>query len=110
MTLPPISSVQQKRSCRLVLFVFRILILQPHVFYNALLDTIIAAKRSAVETEANNVISCCQGTTDSHILDHALATLKSLVTSLKAHTYNQSNENSSPSTFITVNAFAPAQK
>lgn len=48
------------------------------------IDAVVNAKRSAFQAEADKVTVLAQVTTNSHILDYALATLTTLVASLKA--------------------------
>ena len=73
--------------------------------------TLIDAKRSAVQVAAERVQSLSKAITDTHILEHALATLSTLASSLKANIPMQCNENSNqPTSFSTVDNFAPAQK
>ena len=73
--------------------------------------TLIDAKRSAVQVAAEWVQSLSKAITDTHILDHALATLSTLASSLMANISMQCNENSNqPTSFSTVDNFAPAQK
>ena len=64
-----------------------------------------------MQVEAERVQSLSKAITDTHILDHALATLSQLASSLKASIPTQCNEDSNqPTSFSPVDHFAPAQK
>ena len=66
-------------------------------------------KRKAIKAEAEKVLSYTQEVTDTHILDHTIATLSQLSTSLLAH-LPSSTSDQQPTTFVDVEKFAPAQK
>ena len=75
-------------------------------------DTLLEDKRSALRIETERVLSLSEAIKDAHILDHALATQKSLAACLHANVSAQSNaeEPSPPTSFVEVDTFAPAQK
>ena len=74
-------------------------------------DTLIDAKRSAMQVEAERVQSLSKAITDTHILDHTLATLSKLASTLKANIPTQCNADANqPTLFSLIDNFAPAQK
>ena len=58
------------------------------------------------------MLSLSEAVKDTHILDHALITLKNLAACLQANVSAHSNaeEPSPPTSFVEVDTFAPAQK
>ena len=80
------------------------------IFYYQIHCSKISVLQCRVETE--RVLSLSEAVKDTHILYHALATVKYFAACLQANVSAQSNaeEPSPPTSFVEVDTFAPAQK
>ena len=76
-------------------------------------DSLISAKHLAVESETNRVLTLSREVNDPHLLDHALATLSMLASSLQAHVTDKTRNSEAEiesNSFKVVDKFAPAEK
>lgn len=81
-----------------------------HVAFLLCTESVIHAKQLAVESEIERVLKLSRNIKDPHLLDHTVATLSILASSLEAHTGDPDTELKEEKSFTIVDKFAPAEK